>query len=194
MTSSFPRLIGIHAPYPGSGKSTIAHFLARQYNYHCVPFAKPLKMMMQSLLHNFGYSDSDSARLCNDPNLKHSVIPELGVTPRYMMQTLATEWGRDLIHKELWAKTWRYSIESLGSPSHIVVDDVRFPDEVHLVKSIPNSTLWWVENPKIYVPPDVMNHSSQQTLDRSQFDHTLVNDGTLEDLYAVINQNLFDFN
>ena len=186
MTSTLPRLIGIHAPVPGSGKTTIANILVEEYNYHRIPFADPLKLMTRSLLQSFGYSISSADRLLNDPNLKEQILPELGVTPRFMMQTLGTEWGRKIIHPEIWLLAWKRSVEELGAYGNVVVDDVRFPNELEIVKSHPSGTLWWVDRPSAAVATEVMAHSSQQPLDRSQFDRTIINNGTVKDLHTLI--------
>jgi hypothetical protein len=190
MTSNLPRLIGIHAPVPGSGKTTIANFLVEEYNYHRIPFAEPLKLMSRTLLQCFGYSKVYGDKLLNDPVLKEQILPELDVTPRSMMQTLGTEWGRKLIHPEIWLLAWKHSVEELGIYGRVVVDDVRFPNELGIVKSHPSSTLWRVERPSAAVNTEVMAHSSQQPLDRSQFQETIVNSGSIKDLHMTINNIL----
>lgn len=190
MTSPFPRLIGIHAPVPGSGKTTIANYLVEQYKYHRIPFADPLKLMMKTLLQCFGYSTACGDKLLNDPTLKEKILPKLGVTPRYMMQTLGTEWGRKLINPEIWLFAWKQSVEELGVYGNVVVDDVRFPNELGIVKSMPDSALWWVERPNIPITASVMAHSSQQPLDQFQFDEVFLNNGTLKELYANVDDTL----
>jgi hypothetical protein len=190
MTSPLPRLIGIHAPVPGSGKTTIAKFLVEEYNYHRIPFADPLKLMTRTLLQCFGYSKTYGEKLLNDPVLKEQTLPELGVTPRFVMQTLGTEWGRKTIHSKIWLLAWKNSVEELGAYGNVVVDDVRFPNELEIIQSHPSSALWWVDRPSAAVKTEVMAHSSQQTLDRSQFQETIVNDGSIKDLHMSIN-NIF---
>jgi hypothetical protein len=183
-------LIGIHAPVPGSGKTTIANYLVEKHNYHRIPFADPLKLMMKALLGSFGYDIAAREKLLNDPVLKERILPELGTTPRYMMQTLGTEWGRKTIHSEIWLLAWKHSVEELGVYGNVVVDDVRFPNELSIVQSMPGSALWWVERPSVPVAPDVMAHTSQQPLDQFAFDITFVNNGTLKDLYQMVDESL----
>ena len=190
MTSSLPRLIGIHAPGPGSGKTTIANFLVEEHNYHRIPFAEPLKLMMRTLLQHFGYSELFVDKLLNDPVLKEQILPELGVTPRSMMQTLGTEWGRNLVHPEIWLLAWKNSVEELNIYGNVVVDDIRFPNELVIVKCHPSSTLWWVDRPSAAVTAEVMAHSSQQPLDRSEFNQIIVNNGTIKDLQMMVDNIL----
>jgi hypothetical protein len=43
------------------------------------------------------------------------------------MVTLGTEWGRDAVHPDLWVRLWA---ASGPRTSRVVVEDVRFPNEV----------------------------------------------------------------
>src|SRR5438552_1596949 len=54
-----------------------------------------------------------------------------GKTPRWAMQSIGTEWGRNLIGGEIWVNAWKRAIE--GYPL-VVVDDVRFPNEAQAIK------------------------------------------------------------
>jgi hypothetical protein len=106
------------------------------------------------------------------------------------MQTLGTEWGRKIIHPEIWLLAWKNSVEELGAYGNVVVDDVRFPNELAIIQSHPSSALWWVDRPSAAVNAEVMAHSSQQALDKSQFDETIINNGTIKDLHTTIH-NIF---
>jgi hypothetical protein len=111
----------------GVGKSTIAYILAREYGYVCVPFAEPLKDMLRAigLTHDELYGDK-----------KEVVNADYGVTPRHMMQTLGTEWGRNLIGQDVWVEAWKRSLYRRYSNANIVVDDVRFLNEVAAVRAL----------------------------------------------------------
>jgi hypothetical protein len=63
---------------------------------------------------------------------KEDVIPEYGVTGRHMLQTLGTQWGRNLINADIWVKLMEKKID-LVDDSVIVIDDIRFPNEVEMV-------------------------------------------------------------
>jgi hypothetical protein len=43
------------------------------------------------------------------------------------MITLGTEWGRDLVHADIWTRLWAARAECFPL---VVADDVRFPNEV----------------------------------------------------------------
>jgi hypothetical protein len=53
------------------------------------------------------------------------------VTPRYLMQTLLTAWGRELVHPDLWAMVLGQKI--LKCEEDIVIDDLRFDNEAKLL-------------------------------------------------------------
>jgi hypothetical protein len=60
----------------------------------------------------------------------------------------------------------------------VVVDDVRFPNEAQLIKSM-GGQLWRIERPGL---TDATGHSSEGGLADWEFDRVIVNDGTVEDL------------
>ena len=66
-----------------------------------------------------------------------------GATPRHAMQTLGTEWGRQLLHPDLWIILWRSRARSTPL---VVVDDVRFPNEVAAVRA-EGGTIWRINRP-----------------------------------------------
>ena len=121
-------LIGITGR-AGSGKSTAAKYLVRERHFICVPFAGPLKKMLRGL----GLTDRET-----DGDLKeHPSDLLLGVTPRFAMQRLGTEWGRDLIHPDLWIELWRREVGRLLTGGHSVVsDDCRFPNEADVLRRL----------------------------------------------------------
>lgn len=69
---------------------------------------------------------------CIDPDLLLPMNKEkphdslCGKSPRYAMQTLGTEWGRELIGEGLWVMAWLRRAEQCPN---VVVDDLRFPNE-----------------------------------------------------------------
>lgn len=52
-----------------------------------------------------------------------------GVTPRRMMQTVGTEWGRQSVHSELWVR----SLFERAPRKGVIVSDVRFPNEADAI-------------------------------------------------------------
>lgn len=106
----------------GSGKSTIAAELVKQ-GYQVVKFAGPLKAMLRAL----GLTDAEI-----EGDLKEKPCPLLGgQTPRHAMQTLGTEWGRNLVDPDIWVAAWQQAVRGvLSSGGRVVVDDCRFRNEL----------------------------------------------------------------
>ncbi len=130
---SLPPLIAF-AGRAGSGKTTAAETLIDQ-GFALVKFADPLKDMMRAFYASLGLEPEQIERRI-EGDRKEEPDPHLGgKTPRMAMQTLGTEWGRDLIHKDLWVKAWAAKVTKLrhrGIP--VVVDDCRFPNEARRVR------------------------------------------------------------
>lgn len=114
------QLIGI-AGKARSGKDTSASYLMRHLGWPVVPFAGPLKEMLRV---GFGLTQD---QLYGDQ--KEVVDPRYGKTPRYMMQTLGTEWGRDRLGSGVWGKAL---LSSLTGPT--IIPDVRFEEEADLIR------------------------------------------------------------
>ncbi len=143
-------LIGVTGK-AGVGKSTTAQVLVRDHGFVCVPFAGPLKKMLSAL----GLSD---AELYGD--MKEVVNQFFGQTPRHMMQTLGTDWGREMIHPAIWLKAWE-----LEASKHekVIVDDVRFMNEVDLIKSLNGMVIRLDRN--IAHNPETAKHASESLME-----------------------------
>lgn len=112
----------------GSGKSTAADYLV-SHGYQRVKFAGPLKAMMRAM----GLSEDHI-----EGPLKELPTPLLaGRTPRYAMQTIGTDWGRDLIGPTLWTGLWYATVSAvLDHGGRVVCDDCRFANEAESVRAI----------------------------------------------------------
>lgn len=130
-----PSLLGITG-LMGSGKTTAADVLIGA-GWHRVKFAAPLKAMIEALYASAGLSASEIARKI-EGDLKEVPCDILnGKTPRHAMQTLGTEWGRELIDSDLWLSIAAARIVQLMALGHrVVVDDVRFENEGALIQSL----------------------------------------------------------
>lgn len=113
----------------GSGKSTATRHLIEQHGYTLVKFAGPLKDMMRAI----GLSERE---IEGDLKEKPSYLL-CGKTPRHAMQTLGTEWGRDILGSDFWIRLWRARVEQAASEGkRVVVDDCRFPNEAKAIRQL----------------------------------------------------------
>jgi hypothetical protein len=111
----------------GSGMSVAAMELQR-LGFTRTRFAGPLKQMMRCL----GLTDEHI-----EGKLKEVPCDILGgKTPRFAMQTIGTEWGRDMISSKLWVDVWKHHIEHMPEYIPISVEDVRFANEANAVRSV----------------------------------------------------------
>lgn len=124
-----PYLIGLTG-LAGAGKSTIAQALIDEHNCARVKFATALKDMLAQL-------PNITPAMLECPTCKETPLEQFnGATPRQLMQTLGTDWGR-AIDPDFWVKQTLPLIKqymSLGIS--VVVDDVRFENEAQAIYAL----------------------------------------------------------
>jgi hypothetical protein len=170
-----PRLIGLYSPAPGCGKSTVAVLLTEHQR---LSFAAPLKRAVSNMLIDLGLPSFHYV-YAN----KEVIIPELGVSARHMLQTLATEWGRSCIHPDFWVMIARARTQRIMADSgSVVIDDVRFPNEAAMVFEL-GGELWRIERPGVSYDG---SHESEGGLEDITPDRVIVNDGTIDQLREKI--------
>lgn len=166
------KLIGIYAPLPGSGKSTLAEAIVRKGKAtRVISLAEPLKEMLVVLLVHNGYTPQEAWHLIT--HCKHQSLECLGgKTIRYALQTLGTEWGRDLIHEDVWVMPWEKKVERmLAAGCDVVCDDVRRGNEMDAVQDEGRVVL--LRRPALPVP-ECANHASEGSLDGREFDEAIL--------------------
>lgn len=165
----------------GAGKTTIAKHLEIEHHYVRVRFAEILKGMLREL----GLSQEEV-----DGSLKDAPCSLLlGKTPRHAMQTLGTEWGRYLIHPEIWVHAWKVKVTQQLTLGHkVVCDDCRHKNEGLEARSFQGAEVWRVKrNSGIG-----MEHSSEKEFSLIQADRVLTNFATIEALYSDVDKALVD--
>lgn len=175
---SHKRLIGLWSPSPGCGKSSVADLLLEQGGFRVVPFAAPLKRMVSALLTSAGYPLIDANRyVWEDKEVPLTLVPG-APTARRLLQTLGTEWGRALVHEELWQELWKARAAERLRNGSVVADDVRFPNEARAVLEL-GGEMWAVTRPGY---SDASGHASEGGLGDIAFDRVIINDGSLVEL------------
>ncbi len=177
MTTRIIALTGI----AGCGKSTVADFLCRFDDYTLVKFADPLKEMLRTL----GLS-----QVHIEGELKEKPCDLLsGKTPRYAMQTLGTEWARNIMGKNFWVNIWKQRVRDLveHGVNGIVVDDCRFLNEVEAVHSIDGQVMGVIGDHR----PTTSEHSSEAVVSGELLDDVIMNTGNIDDLYTEVRRTLW---
>lgn len=124
------KLIAFTGP-KGCGKSTFAKMVVNHSKVlpgprEILSFAGPLKAMLRAILPPEAYT----------PEGKEDVRYGMcGRTPRYLMQTLGTEWGRRMVGEDVWVEAVRHQILGSGAQT-ILIDDLRFNNEAEMVMDL----------------------------------------------------------
>lgn len=175
-------IVGLYSPAPQSGKSEVALELERA-NFRRKGFSDALKNMVVALLTTIGYTPREARKLVYTGPGKTTPIPELGgTTSRYLQQTLGTDWGRMLIHSDMWVNT----VINDQRPRLLVIDDLRFPNEYDAIRKA-GGQCWRIYRPGAEAPN---GHPSEGLLEGMFFDEEIVNDGTLEQLQQWVREAL----
>lgn len=209
----------------GSGKDTIALHLVNKYRFVRVGLADPLKRICKEV---FDFSDDQlwgPSEQRNGPDKRYprtyftttvlpkekegerTHYPKAGtpgfLTPRYALQTLGTEWGRDCygntwidyglrVAKELEFGYSHYTPQEgliktekdTGICPGVVFSDLRFRNEIDAVKAA-GGKLVRVKRPGFDGNVGVVGHASeeeQKSFTDDEFDFVIQNVGTIADL------------
>ncbi|MCC9603527.1 hypothetical protein LOC67_23505 [Stieleria sp. JC731] len=129
-TPEQPLWIGLSGP-AGSGKSTIGEALRETLSMHShggswrIAFADPMKAMLYAI----GVQEDV---LYGTQGQKEQPREELsGRSVRHALQTLGTEWGRQVMHPDFWINSWKHSVKSCPI---VICDDVRFDNELACIE------------------------------------------------------------
>ncbi len=198
----------------GSGKDTVADFLAKEHGFAKVSFADPLKRICKDV---FEFTDEQlwgPSQCRNAPDSRYprnpygsSVVAEY-LTPRYALQTLGTEFGRDC-YATIWVEYALRVVERLLSDPYatydartgvtrssagftrgVAVPDVRFRNEVDAIVQAGGKVVRIVR-PGAGLGGAAGLHPSEREqvqIPDSAFHAVIQNDGTLEDLYEKVGE------
>lgn len=177
-----------------SGKDHASDQLARLMRLHKYAFAEPLKTMLKSVFGDH-FHEGDRSGIC----------PETCKSYRVMMQTLGTEWGRELMNPQVWvnlvARRWKeveagkhtawVNSSTCYEAEGMVLSDVRFDSEAEWIQ-LHGGVIIEIVRPPAHksVAEKIMsaaahvgiaNHESERGISRHFITHTIVNDGSLND-------------
>ncbi len=149
-----------------AGKTTLANELMHHYKLVHLSFAAPMRQFVAKLL---GVSGHELEKMKEQP------IDWLdNVTPRHMLQSLGTEWGREMVHPDLWVRVLLHNIP----PSGAIISDVRFVNEAELIRK-KGGLILKVERPGTGHGD---GHISEKPLPDELVNATILNNGDREHL------------
>jgi hypothetical protein len=175
-------LIGIHGPLE-SGKDTVAKTIMQLFpgKYRQYAFAWPIKEASKII---FGFTDED----VNNRLLKERTHPFWGITPRWALQSLGTDWGRNLIRKDIWILRAQEEIKKNADEGFgTIISDVRFDNEADVIRSR-NGSLICIRRPTLDTSLDRYNHASEGGINNIYEDVVIHNNGTLQQFKQKITE------
>lgn len=199
----------------GSGKDTIADYLVAEHGFKRESFAGALKDAVAAI---FGWDRELLEGKCPEGRAwrekvdqwwaKRLDMPHL--TPRWVLQNWGTEVCRLGFHNDIWIASLENKLRKTNE--NIVISDCRFPNEIAMIKNLSGTTVrvkrgpepeWW--NDAIAVNAGMKRvgwalgkskleklkiHPSEYAWIGTEFDTTIENNGTIDDLYNNIEQLL----
>lgn len=167
------RLIGLTGRKQ-SGKSTAARYLRDTYGFRHADFADPIRALIAYVI-NTTVEDMEPVKELPQPALG-------GKTPRDGMKLLGTEWGRTMIHPDVWVMAMAPHIRTTP---RLVIADVRFDNEAQLIVDHGGHI---IEITRSTTTQD--DHASEAGIDRGYIHSTISNDGHRIHLYNALDDVL----
>lgn len=180
----------------GSGKGTVADILEQDHGFTKVSFADSLKDAVAAVFgwpRNLLEGDTDESRAWRE-QVDHWWSDRLRIsnlTPRWVLQQWGTEVCRLGFHDDIWIASME---RKLYSSVNYVIPDTRFPNEINLIKKL-NGQVWhvergarpsWFDKYRLGGSPPSDIHASEWAWVRSKFEHTLANNGSLDQLKQTV--------
>ena len=189
-------IIGV-VGFIGSGKGTVGDIL-EQKGFIKDSFAKPLKDACAVM---FGWSrellegDTEMSRKWREePDSYWSEKFGREFTPREALQKMGTEAGRDVFHKDIWV----ISLLNRAKGKDVVVTDVRFQNEIEYIQGNGGIVIrvkrgedpaWFSLLDKIKLETERTKFMQHEHIHKSEWDwvgcefnYTIANNGTIQDL------------
>jgi hypothetical protein len=186
----------------GSGKGTAGDIL-KDMGFTPVSFAKGVKDVAAEMFdwpRHLLEGDTEKSREWREqPDAFWSKEFDYEFTPRLALQLMGTEVGRDVFHKDFWViKMKRYMLQY--PDQNFVITDVRFQNEIKFVHDMSGCLIeiqrgvkpHWYDiasranngdnKAKTFMENQSGVHASEWSWVGGQIDHTIDNNGTLEDL------------
>jgi len=178
----------------GSGKGTVADRLEHKHNFRKDSFAKSLKDAVSSMFNwdrEMLEGKTDQSRAWREkPDAFWSKRFGKDVTPRWVLQYFGTEVMRQNMHDAIWVDSCMARYD--GKPT--VIADTRFENEIKTIREMGGTILlvkrgqdpdWFTDYVEGNIVPKNV-HSSEYAWAKSEYDHLITNDGTLEELHQKI--------
>ncbi len=183
--------------FQGAGKDTLAEVLIKKYDFIKLSFAGIVKDVASVV---FGWDrkmlegDTITSRVWREQVdewwSKRLNMPHL--TPRFILQYFGTDLFRNHFHQDIWIACIEKKISQY---KNIVITDCRFPNEIRTIKNLGGHLIHihrgglpeWFYEAKLgigKIPSDI--HPSETSWILNDFEYSIENNSTLEDLHYKI--------
>ena len=160
----------------GSGKNAVASILRRNHSFGVIAFADPIYDAVAAItgMHR---------RELEDRTIKERVIPWLGKSPRELLQTLGTEWGRNTVRDDIWIQR---AMRAARDYRRVAICDCRFANEAEAIRRA-GGFVWQVRRQAAGLAGSAGRHASEAGIPDDLVDLRIDNDGSLADLEMAVN-------
>lgn len=156
----------------GAGKNTVADILG----WRQTSFAAPLYRMLAAMT-------GMTVRQLQDRDAKERTIAWLGKSPRELLQSLGTEWGRQTVADDVWIRATLREVRGwLQADEHVVITDVRFTNEAEAIRAAGGRVFRVVRPGVACLAPEAAAHASERGIPDHLVDAEIVNQGGLDEL------------
>lgn len=162
-----------------SGKDTAAAALIKE-GWQLVKFADALKGMLRFYLTYIGMPANHIERLIEGDLKETPTAAFCGRTSRWAMQSLGTEWGRNLIADGLWVDA---TMRHAGAHKKVVISDCRFANEAAAIQ-LNGGKIIRVNRAGVLVD----SHPSETGIASLPQDFSVDNNGTVDELQQKVLQ------
>ena len=193
-------IIGISGP-AGSGKSTIADLICKNYFASRVSFADPIREMLYPLIDQLMYTKKEDEVQAALRENKEKVLDGLDMSPRFLMQRLGG-FFREL-NPNTFVTLADKKIEMLESinklissltetQDHVpvygyVIDDVRYDNEATWVRDVRKGAVIKIGRPEEYLRK-VPEHHSEQGISNKFVTAEYTNSNEMEDAIRIADE------
>lgn len=175
------RIVGITGR-ARSGKDTVGRWFASKGAYRD-SFAYPIKKAISDM---FGFP----MEVWEDER-KEQPLPGWNRSPRYLAQTLGTEWGRDTVCTDCWILALERRLRDSRlwylPGAVVVVTDVRLENEASWIRNN-GGTVLHVSRPGADGNVGIAGHRSEGGIEPAACDVAVANDGSIDSLHAKLDK------
>lgn len=158
----------------GSGKDSAAEILATRHGFAKFAFADPLYESVSAIT---GLTIDE----LKDRSRKENTLGWISYSPRRLLQSLGTEWGRDMIHPDIWIMATLRRIEGVADA---VITDVRFNNEAEAILAR-GGEVWRITGRAAEIG-DASQHASEAGVAGKYVAVEIANAGSMGDLAAAV--------